>query len=183
MRWSWYPLDIHWIPTEFPCVHHDISMIFPSAQASLAGATSRCQVRAVDQEDQPGEGSSTRISWWKPFWKETWWNLVNMKQMAPTNWGTRIIPKSHFCHQWFFSSLAQVIYSSVGLKSRVRTRGHLGAKAEHRGISRDGLGVPENLRNWNVYGTRYILGTVHIIASDVSPLHSPVIIWTPCVFA
>ena len=28
---------------------------------------------------------------------------------------------------------AQVIYSSVGLKSRVRTRGHLGAKA--RGVS------------------------------------------------
>ena len=36
----------------------------------------------------------------------------------------------------FQYSFVQVIYSSVGLKSRVRTRGHLGAKAESLRLQR-----------------------------------------------
>jgi hypothetical protein len=94
---------------------------------------------------------------------------------------TRIIPKSHFYP--FLSSVVLFKFGAgdlffcgaEGASSYPRTAWSQGW------ASRDGLGVPENLRLKCVRHS-YILGTVHIIASDVSPLHSPVIIWTPCDF-
>ena len=187
----WGDHDIHWISIGYPRNFHVYTMIYPwyfhrlkhhwqerPRDAKYGRWTKKISREKAAAHQSRDENHSER----RP--DEIWWIWNKWSQQI--GWG-RESSQSSIEKQWFFSSLAQVIYSSVGLKSRVRTRGHLGAKAEHRGMA---WGCPKiwETEVCTAHGIFLVhmesYGTYHRIRciSDVSPLHSPVIIWTPCDF-
>ena len=188
MRWSWSPLDIHWISIGYPLDTHGISMCTPWNIHDISIGSS---ITGRSDLEMPSTGGGPRRSAgrrqhtnlvMKTILKGDLMKSGEYETNGPNKLGDENHPKVPFLSIFVISGSFQVwrrwsillwgwsleFVPEDILEPRLGIEGWLGGARKFEKL--------KCVRH------TYILGTLHIIASDVSPLHSPVIIWTPCDF-